>query len=605
MLSRTRAAILTAEGALLGGLLGAILEAFLEPLGGLWPRESVKLSCDCCMEALLALAFDAIGWLPVFPAMQHIPPPRAHGPTTFEDIWKWPADLNDKLFQDDGMRERYIKNLQDGVRYRLHYAGCLTETVGMNFVADDLRKRGVDGIDVKTVYSCDFADAPQKIFHHMPEEARPLHGFEDIEDLLPMEVRWKLDDMQPDFSDWTSAKTEVDKKRVKEEHMQAYTEMAKYLKRQAEKGALKGCRAKCIRHDTMCSTSWWEPGASFTNALKIESAGTICVAWSDAGDHMGYAHPSMRTMLVWAAVVLNTSPDVISHECVKAFPIWVLESFFGRDYVMTTFESMSPVERGLPSTRDRRYTFFFKRDTVRFLGSSHEFEAMFDKECVLPGSVYYKDTEENVKKEFVELAERRKLNATCMCHKMDWKEIYSPGAVARLDAAVKSNRCDLDASEDIVVDVDRVSASGYHFPSLVTHGIWYSTKMKRHMTPRETLCVAGIPAVPAATNVLDLPWKKALDTMRPAEVKTLAGNTMHMVAATQLQAYVIANTQKLEPLPRSSSIDFDDLGPDVIEIEDDSQVADVGLANIAFEGTGVGVEYDETAPSSSKRRRAT
>eukprot|EP00959_Pyramimonas_sp_CCMP1952_P259189 5418756-Pyramimonas_sp.AAC.1 len=91
----------------------------------------------------------------------------------------------------------------------------------------------------------------------------------------------------------------------------------------------------------------------FTDALKIESAGSICVAWSDAGEHMGYAHPSMRTMLVWAALVLNTQPDVISHECVKASPIWVLESFFGRDYIMHTFENMSPVTWGLPSTRER------------------------------------------------------------------------------------------------------------------------------------------------------------------------------------------------------------------------------------------------------------
>eukprot|EP00959_Pyramimonas_sp_CCMP1952_P143366 3001460-Pyramimonas_sp.AAC.1 len=91
----------------------------------------------------------------------------------------------------------------------------------------------------------------------------------------------------------------------------------------------------------------------FTKALKIESAGSTCVAWSDAGEHTGYAHPSMRTMLVWAALVLNTMPDVIAHECVKSFPIWVLESFFGRDYNMHTFENMSPVSRGLPSSRER------------------------------------------------------------------------------------------------------------------------------------------------------------------------------------------------------------------------------------------------------------
>eukprot|EP00959_Pyramimonas_sp_CCMP1952_P240133 5018114-Pyramimonas_sp.AAC.1 len=96
---------------------------------------------------------------------------------------------------------------------------------------------------------------------------------------------------------------------------------------------------------------------------------------------------------------------------------------------------------------------------------------MFAKECVLPGSVYFKDTDENVRNEFLELGIRRKLNPSCMSDKMDWKELYPPGAVTRLEAAVKTNRCDLNASEDIVVDVDRICVSGHHFPSLVTHGI--------------------------------------------------------------------------------------------------------------------------------------
>jgi len=96
-------------------------------------------------------------------------PSRNDGPKNFEEIWRWPADVNDALLGDDGLKERYIENLQGGVRFRLHYAGCLTETVGMNFVVQDLESRGVKNIDVKTTHSCDVADGPQKIFHAMPE----------------------------------------------------------------------------------------------------------------------------------------------------------------------------------------------------------------------------------------------------------------------------------------------------------------------------------------------------------------------------------------------------------------------------------------------------
>eukprot|EP00959_Pyramimonas_sp_CCMP1952_P251485 5255067-Pyramimonas_sp.AAC.1 len=81
---------------------------------------------------------------------------------------------------------------------------------------------------------------------------------------------------------------------------------------------------------------------------------------------------------------------------------------------------MSPVTRGFPSVRERRYTYLFKKSAVLFLGSSQEFESMFNKERVLPGSIYYSDSDENVREEFEELAGRRKLNPICMSHKMDW-----------------------------------------------------------------------------------------------------------------------------------------------------------------------------------------
>ena len=118
-------------------------------------------------------------------------PSRNDGLKNFEEIWTWPADVNDALLGDAGLKERYIENLQVGVRFRLQYAGCLTETVGMHFVVQDLESRGVKNIDVQTTHSCDVADGPQKIFHAMPEELRPTHGFQDIEDLLPMDV-WFL-----------------------------------------------------------------------------------------------------------------------------------------------------------------------------------------------------------------------------------------------------------------------------------------------------------------------------------------------------------------------------------------------------------------------------
>eukprot|EP00959_Pyramimonas_sp_CCMP1952_P145631 3048728-Pyramimonas_sp.AAC.1 len=92
--------------------------------------------------------------------------------------------------------------------------------------------------------------------------------------------------------------------------------------------------------------------------------------------------------------------------------------------------------RGLPSALESRYIFFFK-ESVRLLDSSQEFDAMFDLECVLTGSVNFSDTDENAKHEFIELGTGRKLSPSCMWRKIDWKELNPPGGLVRLDAALK------------------------------------------------------------------------------------------------------------------------------------------------------------------------
>ena len=124
----------------------------------------------------------------------------------------------------------------------------------------------------------------------------------------------------------------------------------------------------------------------------------------------------------------------------------------------------------------------------------------------------------------------------------------------------------------LVVDVQQApdfasaSADGC-VPCLIRNSCLYSFKLQRHMTKEEHLCAQGLHATEAACTHFELPWRSALEKLKPAEVRSLAGNGMHCHVVSLVLAYALANTKLNEAMPalpkysdlrKAPSVQFED-----------------------------------------------
>ena len=172
-------------------------------------------------------------------------------PKPWDDLFRWPQRLLDTIYGVPMMWGRLVQHWAAGVHSMCYYAGMLTETNGLHYIDKEMLQRGHRLPGSKCLFSVDLGTGPQKVFHAMPSEVKPLHGFLDINDLLPDSVRAKLDEMQPDYAELAQA-TGQDRVSLLAKHASRYMAMADYLLECVAEGQLKRTTARCIRHDRDC-----------------------------------------------------------------------------------------------------------------------------------------------------------------------------------------------------------------------------------------------------------------------------------------------------------------------------------------------------------------
>eukprot|EP00969_Alexandrium_andersonii_P318614 14074026-Alexandrium_andersonii.AAC.1 len=79
----------------------------------------------------------------------------------------------------------------------------------------------------------------------------------------------------------------------------------------------------------------------------------------------------MRDFATWACLAQASNPDIVGHECVKGFPVWLLEFFFDPEkWQKVQFDEVDPKDYGFPVSRPRRFTFLVNRSRVICKGSA-------------------------------------------------------------------------------------------------------------------------------------------------------------------------------------------------------------------------------------------
>ena len=82
-------------------------------------------------------------------------------------------------------------------------------------------------------------------------------------------------------------------------------------------------------------------------------------------------------------------------------------------------------------------------------------------------------------------------------------------------------------------------------PSLLTHGLYWSDKVRRPVTKREIVSLQGFPSIASAHGSLfPVPWQSLIDELPPENCIQLMGNGMHMHVLVLVWVWILACVDK-------------------------------------------------------------
>jgi len=331
----------------------------------------------------------------------------------------------------------------------------------------------------------------------------------------------------------------------------------------------------CYRHSQMCC-----PVADATQqgprGLRLEVAGTTCVAWSSMGASLGWLDSSSLPCLVWCHQQLATLPDLILHENVATFDEQVLRDILGSKYHINAL-ICTPLDFGIPAQRKRKYTLCrLKSVTVEHplatsMGASPQafpysrasLAKLFGRRVLLDGDVFLAAPAELLNEDTRRLAAARgRLVPGFVAAQVTNRELLPPGQLVRLEgyeslAAAKDTEADVAAGEVVVsspstsaetvlqlsvaprrAQIVNLMQNPHHFqtiqnlaPALLRGSVLYSMSAQRRFLPEEHFLIQGIPVMEllpvGPKNVY--PFLKPLQELTSsAALRRLTGNAMHL-----------------------------------------------------------------------------
>ena len=102
----------------------------------------------------------------------------------------------------------------------------------------------------------------------------------------------------------------------------------------------------------------------------LNTASTVCVAWSKAGLREGSAHKEDVCHAVWLAERFARASEeaVYFHECVCEYPIEKQSNVLEKTHSVLTLPNVKPDMFGWPLRRPRRFSAGLSKALVRWVG---------------------------------------------------------------------------------------------------------------------------------------------------------------------------------------------------------------------------------------------
>ena len=454
-------------------------------------------------------------------------------------------------------------------------------------------------VKVKFASACELEEVPRQAL--LQHKHGPEHVFGDITSRIPSELRDALLAKAKAHREHVQHQVNIarscgeDPKKIKAQLVAELGQEFFHEVTSALEVAPLSSHSWCYRHAQMCPVqviqegSLQEGGLSPHHILRLEIAGTTCVAWSQMGVRWGWLDDSCIPCLVWMFATAAARPDLVLHERTVHFqPARFRPVFQSELYSLQTLKSR-PSLWGIPVERPRRYTLLVlrsrrkeglheqlgKNSPTRSAITARSADHMSKRRKVGPGQgsqtslpllaansldftpevmaavcfaklqthcgIYLKASKDQVKDLYLKRVQASSSQSSSFAGGR-WSEL------GIMDVICPSARVHLEACQELHADGklgrDLVSLSqspwfmrqnklSAFVPVLVRNSQLYSMSRRRLVLPEEALQMQGLPVPALLSDLPDLatrwPFKCDFhDIMTETQMRTATGNGMHI-----------------------------------------------------------------------------
>jgi hypothetical protein len=355
------------------------------------PAEEPEPAPDACSESDDDFQVDvaAISTSSCSSAAQKVVAPTSWwkaGPSSIGELMNWPTQYLSDLHavgtaQGLSLVSTLEKNLLQGIVLTTSYTGTGSVECAMAMIAETVGER--TGKDIKlVVYSaCDLATSARQCLQSHHDASRPRHVFGDLLDRLAPLDQNKLNEICKEVrAEWFEYIAEPGRNKFDRWAMRDVLGSKMKAQLLSALGKMTFLEdSYCHVHQQRCPLDP-KQDPELSGFLHIEGAGNTCTPWCASGDHLEWLDTSTLANLVWACHTRFISPDGILGECAPRYQAHVLDkdvfkdlspeiprSSRIKDVVPYDFETLifNAVDLGIPSSRERRWSFWGKQGVLR------------------------------------------------------------------------------------------------------------------------------------------------------------------------------------------------------------------------------------------------
>ena len=370
----------------------------------------------------------------------------------------------------------------------------------------------------------------------------------DLVGRLPLAVRKDLGD------DLTYLREQCTSGMDKEEHLKkqlAFIQRAsKILRAAAEKGVKGGLQEQfCCRHNRKCAVFPAFPAS----AIRLNVAGICCQDWSVRGKQAGSLGETIWAWCGYVWSLLCDEPDLVICECTQLYRHEDLQTCLGHKYHLAQ-AVFTVADLGIPCQRVRKYMVLVHhsgklkwRDEM--VMTKKRLLNLFGRQLRCDGHIFLEHTPKELRRDYIaEVAKAKHLpERDGRGQRWHQKALLTRSTQERLSSfEEEAKRVGHPEHAAIFFDITQTPRFGSMttlVPALLRNSCPWSYKFEREMLPQERLEAMGMAVIfPEQTVGCRTACSDVVSGMKPNQVKSMAGNAMHVAAIGVVMIYALSCT---------------------------------------------------------------